>query len=66
LAFVTKMGQKHKSTLTSAIQVKHWQKTISIEEKLEVISFIGKDRRLGDIHQNVRFAYTGCPTTYQT
>jgi hypothetical protein len=45
LAFVTKMSQKNKSTLTSAIQVKkNWQKTISIEEKLEVISQIGKGK----------------------
>jgi len=38
LAFVSKISQKHKSTLTSAIKVKNWRKTISTEEKLEVIS----------------------------
>ena len=38
LAFVTKVSEKHKSTSPSAIQMKIWQKTISNEEKLDVIS----------------------------
>jgi len=49
LAFVTKMSQKNKSTLTSAIQVKNWRKTISVEDKLDVISRNGKGKQLGDI-----------------
>jgi hypothetical protein len=32
------MSEKHTSTTPSAIQVKNWQKTISIAEKLDVIS----------------------------
>jgi hypothetical protein len=32
------MSEKWKSTSPSAIQVKNWWKTISIEEKLDVIS----------------------------
>jgi hypothetical protein len=34
LAFVTKMSEKHKSTSPSAMRVKNWQKTSSIEEEL--------------------------------
>jgi hypothetical protein len=36
------MSEKHKSTSPSAIQVKNRQKTISIEEKLHVISQLEK------------------------
>jgi hypothetical protein len=38
LAFLTNMGEKHKCTSPRAIQVKNQWKTISNEEKLEVIS----------------------------
>jgi hypothetical protein len=38
LAFLTNMGEKHKSASPSATQVKNQWKTISNEEKLEVIS----------------------------
>jgi hypothetical protein len=38
LAFVTKMSEKHKSTLPNVIQVKNWSKPIGIEEKLGVRS----------------------------
>ena len=38
LAFGTNMSEKHKSTAPSAMQVKNWGKTISIEKKLDVIS----------------------------
>jgi len=42
LAFATKVSQKHKSASHSAIQVKNQQKTISVEEKLDVISLFEK------------------------
>jgi len=32
LAFITKMSEKYKSTLSSAVQAKNWQKTISIKD----------------------------------
>jgi hypothetical protein len=38
LAFGTKMSEKCKPTSPSAMQVKNWQKTINIEEKLGIIS----------------------------
>jgi hypothetical protein len=38
LACVTKMSEKCKSISPRAIQVNNWQKTISIDEKLDVIS----------------------------
>jgi len=37
LAFLTSVGEKHKSTSPSATQVKNQWKTTSNEEKLEVI-----------------------------
>jgi len=37
-AYLTNMSEKHKFTPPSAIQVKNWQKAISTEEKLDVIS----------------------------
>jgi hypothetical protein len=42
LAFVTKMSEKYKSTLSSAIQAKNWHKTISIEDILNVIRRLEK------------------------
>ena len=38
MAFLTNVSEKHKAASPSAIQVKNLQKTISIEEKLDVIS----------------------------
>jgi hypothetical protein len=37
LAVVTHMSEKCKPKSTSAIQVKKWQKTIGIEERLVVV-----------------------------
>jgi len=37
LAFLTKMSEKSKSALFSAMQMKNRPKTIDIEEKLDVI-----------------------------
>jgi len=43
------MRDKRKSTPSSAIQVKNWQKMVDIEEKLDVISQPEKGERIGDI-----------------
>ena len=49
LAFVTKMIEKHKSTSPNVIQMKNWRKTISIEEKLGVRSWIETGEWIVDI-----------------
>jgi len=46
LAFITKMSKKHKSASPSAVQVKNRWKTISFEEKLDVISQLEKVNEL--------------------
>ena len=43
LGFVNEVSEEHQSTSPSAIQVKNQQKTINIEEKLDVISRHEKD-----------------------
>ena len=58
LAFGNKMSEKHKSTSPNAIQVKNRWKTISIEEKLDVISQLEKGEQTVDICYNVRFTPT--------
>jgi hypothetical protein len=62
LAFLTTMSEKHKSALSSAIQVKNRRKTISIEEKLHVISRLGKGERIVDICRNVTLAHRSVHT----
>jgi hypothetical protein len=57
LAFVNKVSVKHKSASPSTIQVKIWQKTISLEEKLDVISRLEKGEQIVDIFYNVRHAH---------
>jgi hypothetical protein len=42
LAFLTNINEKHKSMLPIAIQVKNQRQTISTEEKLDIISPLGK------------------------
>jgi hypothetical protein len=42
-------NEKCKSTSPSAIQLKNWQKTISTEEKLDVISRFEKGEHIADI-----------------
>jgi len=51
------MSGKCKSSLPSTIPVKNRRKTISTEEKLEVISRLEKGERIVDICRNVRIAY---------
>ena len=46
LAFLTKMSEKRKSKLSSAIQLENWRKTISIEEKLDIINGFKKVNEL--------------------
>jgi len=50
LAFVTKMSEKCKFTSSSAIQVKIGWETISVEGKLDVISWLGE--RMLDIRHS--------------
>ena len=47
------MSEKHKFTSPSAIQVKNRRKTVSIKEKLDVISRHVKGERIVDIWLNV-------------
>jgi hypothetical protein len=55
LAAVTHMSEKRKPKSPSAIQVKNWQKTVSIEERLNVVSELEKFERIVDTCHNVRF-----------
>ena len=48
------MSEKCKSTSPSAIKVKMWQNTMSIEEKLHVISCLEKGERVANICCNVQ------------
>jgi len=52
-----KMGEKSKSATPSAIQAKNQWKTISTEEKLDIISQLEKDERILDICHNVGFTH---------
>ena len=62
LTFLTNMNGKRKFTSPSAIQVKNWQKTVTSEEKLFVISSLEKGEQIVDICHNVRFAYSSVHT----
>jgi len=46
LVFLTNMGDTPQSTAPSAIQVKNWQQTVCIEEKLDIISQLEKGELL--------------------
>jgi len=54
VAFGTKMSEKYKSTSCSTMQMKNWWKTISIEEKLDIIRWLEKGERIVYIFHNVR------------
>ena len=62
LAFLTNMSEKRKSASPSAIEVKNWRKTVSIEEKLDIISRLEKLKRIVDIFRNVRLAHSSMCT----
>ena len=66
LAFVTEMKEEHKSASPSAIQVKNWQQTVSIEEKLDIISRLEKVERIVDRCHNVRLTYISIHTVHGT
>jgi hypothetical protein len=56
------MSEKRKYTSPSAMQVTKWQKTISIEEILEIIGRLEKGERIFDICHNVRLAHSSIHT----
>ena len=56
------MSQKRKSASHSAIQVKNLWKTVSTEEKLDVISLFQKGERIVDICFNARLAHRSVHT----
>ena len=49
---------RNNSASPSAIQVKNQQKTVSIEEKLDVVCQVEKGEHIVDICWNVTFAYS--------
>jgi len=51
------MSEKHRSTSHNAVPVKKWQKTIGIEKKLDIISWLEKGEWIVDICRHVRFAH---------
>jgi len=53
-----KMSKKRKSTSSSATQVKNRQKTISTDDKLEVLSQLEKGEQIVNICHNVRFSHS--------
>jgi len=58
LAFVPEKSGKCKSSSPSTIPVRNRRKTISTEEKLEVISRLEKGERIVDICRNVRIGHS--------
>jgi len=57
--WVIKFPLHHKCTSpSSAIQVKNRQKTVSTEEKLDIISLLQKGECSVDVCHNVRLAYS--------
>lgn len=60
LAIGSKMSDKH--TSSSTIQVKNLWKTISVEEKLDIINQLEKGLRIVDICCNVWFAHSSICT----
>jgi S-methylmethionine-dependent homocysteine/selenocysteine methylase len=58
VAFLTNMNGKYKSRSPGAIQVKNWQTTISIEEKLDVTSKLVKGEQIVGVCCNVRLAHS--------
>jgi tRNA1(Val) A37 N6-methylase TrmN6 len=62
LAVVTQMSEKCKPKSPSAIQVKKWQKTVNIGERLVVVSRLEKGEQIVDICHNVRFTCSSVRT----
>ena len=59
LAFFIKMSRKCQGRSLSAIRVKNWQKTISTEEKLDIIIQLEKGQ-----HRNVRLTHRSVRTVH--
>jgi hypothetical protein len=55
LAVVTKMNEIHKSASLSTVQVKNWQETFSIEEKVDVTNQLETDEQIVNRRQYVQF-----------
>ena len=64
LAFLTNMSEKCKSTSLSAIQVKNRWQTISIDEKLDIISWPEKSEWIVDICHIARLTHSGGHTIH--
>ena len=62
LALLINMSGKSKSTSPSAIQVKNWQKTISTEEKLDIICQLEKREQTVKLRHNVRLIHSSVRT----
>jgi len=62
LAFVTRRGEKCKSSSLSAIIVKNWQKTVSTENKSDVLIELEKGEQIVDICHNVQLT---CISTHR-
>jgi len=58
LAFLDNMTEKHKSTSPSAIQAENLWKTISSEDKLDVISRLERGEQIVDICHNDKLAHS--------
>ena len=56
------MSEKHKSALPGVIQVKNRRKTISIEDKVDVIRRLEEGDRIIDVCRNVRFTHSSVST----
>jgi hypothetical protein len=52
------MSEKYKPTSPSAISAKNQQKTISIKEKLHVISQLGKGKQIADVCHNISLTHS--------
>jgi hypothetical protein len=57
-----KTSEKRKSTAASAMQVKNWRKTITIEEMLDIISRHEKGEQFIDMCHNVRYTHISVRT----
>jgi hypothetical protein len=62
LDFLTSMSKKCKSASPTAIQVQNRQKTICIEEKLDVKANLKKGERIVNVCHNVRLAHSNVHT----
>jgi len=64
LACLKYVSDKHKFAPLNTIQVKNWQKTISIEEKSDIISWLVKGEQIVDICRKVRHVHSSVCTIH--